>query len=243
MIKRRFYKLHHGDRDDASDSDSSSSSDFEPEAESTEESEDDAVAEAPEESDAAAEVKEFNEETCFISSGYESEDSSANEVDVDLAGFPAKEDDSPPKDNRENLINKQSNIPAVKNPVPPEFEGFALKKKSIFKCRLCPKIVCFTEENLRAHMKSKKHFRSEKLLKEGKLKSIINSDGEIEEDEEEEEAEEQDSPKQDDEGKKKNNRGRQRQRERLKRKQMRNNADKVKVKQSTEKPAKKRLKK
>lgn len=38
MIKRRFFKIDHGDRDDASDS-SSSSSDFDQEADATEDSE------------------------------------------------------------------------------------------------------------------------------------------------------------------------------------------------------------
>ena len=57
MIKRQFYKLEHANRDEASDS--SSSSDSELEVEAIEESEDDAV----------AEVKEDNE-SCSTSSGW-----------------------------------------------------------------------------------------------------------------------------------------------------------------------------
>jgi hypothetical protein len=57
MIKRQFYKLEHANRDDASDS--SSSSDSELEAEAIDGSEDDAV----------AEVKADNE-SCSTSSGW-----------------------------------------------------------------------------------------------------------------------------------------------------------------------------
>ncbi|KAI5684329.1 hypothetical protein M9H77_05557 [Catharanthus roseus] len=56
----------------------------------------------------------------------------------------------------------------------------ALKCKSVYKCRLCPRIVCLSEETLRAHLKSKRHARSEKLLKEGRLKLMLNDDGKIE---------------------------------------------------------------
>uniref|UniRef100_A0A0A0KW76 Uncharacterized protein n=1 Tax=Cucumis sativus TaxID=3659 RepID=A0A0A0KW76_CUCSA len=73
MIKRRFYRLEHGDNDNASDS-SVSSSDSEPDA-YVEESQDD------------VEVQEDDDESCSTSSGYESEDSSVNEVDVDSSGF------------------------------------------------------------------------------------------------------------------------------------------------------------
>lgn len=30
-----------------------------------------------------------------------------------------------------------------------------LKSKSVYKCRLCPKIVCLNEESLKTHLKSK----------------------------------------------------------------------------------------
>lgn len=33
-----------------------------------------------------------------------------------------------------------------------------LKSKSVFKCRLCPRIVCLTEETLKAHLTSKVFF-------------------------------------------------------------------------------------
>ena len=37
----------------------------------------------------------------------------------------------------------------------PSDVGCILKCKSVFKCRLCPRIVCLTEESLKGHLKSK----------------------------------------------------------------------------------------
>ncbi|XP_062150681.1 uncharacterized protein LOC133859325 [Alnus glutinosa] len=180
MIKRQFYKLEHANRDDASDS--SSSSDSELEAEAIDGSEDDAV----------AEVKEDNE-SCSTSSGYKSEDSSANEVDIDSSGLPISDDDSETGNEREILtdsqlsgqrgsktLETQSDIAAEKESLPADIPACILKCKSVFKCRICPRIICLNEETLRAHLKSKRHARSEKLLNEGRLKAMLNSDGEIE---------------------------------------------------------------
>ncbi|KAG6742031.1 hypothetical protein POTOM_055315 [Populus tomentosa] len=96
MIKRRFFKAEHGEKDEAS-SDSSSSSDSE--AEASGESEDDVVTEPEENSeseddDTLAEPKEDNESEASSSSSssgfffvcYESEDSSANAIDGDSSG-------------------------------------------------------------------------------------------------------------------------------------------------------------
>ncbi|KAM1413294.1 hypothetical protein ACFXTO_025911 [Malus domestica] len=76
MIKRRFYKLEHGDRDGPSNS-SSSSSDSEIEPHATYDSD-----EEEEEYDAVEQLKD-DAQSCSTSSGYQSEDSSANEVPVD----------------------------------------------------------------------------------------------------------------------------------------------------------------
>ncbi|XP_061338355.1 uncharacterized protein LOC133285184 isoform X2 [Gastrolobium bilobum] len=146
MIKRRFYKLDHGDRD-ASDP-SSSSSDSELEAEATEESEDDPI----------PQVKQDNE-VGSTSSGYESEESSANDVDVNSAGQLFSEDDAGIINERQTLVNME--LP-------------------VFKCRICPRIICLTEDTMRDHLQSKRHARSEKLLSEGRLKAMLDSDGEIE---------------------------------------------------------------
>ncbi|XP_061996993.1 uncharacterized protein LOC133714755 [Rosa rugosa] len=182
MIKRRFYKMEHGDRDDASNQSSSSSdSEIEAEAEASEGSEyddDDAVEDA--------------EQPCSnSSSGYKSEDSSANETLVDMSGCPVDDGNE-----RESLKDDQvfgksgsefqelsSNTVADKESLSVDLPEYVVKRKSIFKCRICPRIVCLNEEALRAHLKSKRHARSEKLLNEGRLKTVLNSDGKLDEEE------------------------------------------------------------
>ncbi|KAG2710757.1 hypothetical protein I3843_04G042400 [Carya illinoinensis] len=163
MIKRRFYKLEHADKDQASDS--SSSSDSELEAEAIDDSDDDVV----------AEVKE-NEESCSTSSGLTIVDDDAetgNErqilTDSHLSGKCGSE-----------ALETHSNIMAEKELLPADIPACIMKCKSVFKCRICPRIICLNEETLRAHLDSKRHARSEKLLNEGRLKAILNSDGEIE---------------------------------------------------------------
>lgn len=191
MIKRQFYHLEHANKDEASDS--SSSSDSELEAEATDESEDEAVPEVEgSEDDAVPEVQE-NDESCSTSSGYESEDSSVNEVDLDPSDLPISDDDDETGNERQILADSpvsgklgskkleiQSNITGQKESIPEDLPDCILKCKSIFKCRICPRIICLNEESLRAHLKSKRHSRSEKLLDEGRLKTMLNSDGEIE---------------------------------------------------------------
>lgn len=189
MIKRRFYRHEHGDNDNASDS-SVSSSDSEPEVDGAEESQDD------------VEVQE-DDESCSTSSGYESEDSSVNEVDIDSSGLPSIEED--PELGKESLIltgspipdeiplgtplpdesslgtlDPQSDILSMKESLPEDIPACILKCKSVFKCRICPRVVCLNEETLKAHLKSKRHARSEKLLNEGRLKIMLNNNGEIE---------------------------------------------------------------
>ncbi|KAI3726439.1 hypothetical protein L1987_66236 [Smallanthus sonchifolius] len=185
MIKRRFYKQEHGDRDAPSDSSSSSDSELDAEASvDTEEDNDD--------DDNMVMESKKKEKPSSSSSGYESEDSSANEVNLDSAGSPTNDDDSGEENYKQAINGSRSSahnrfdigIPqsteagndAVKNGL-----DCVLKSKSVFKCKLCPRIVCLTEETLKAHLKSKRHARSEKLLKEGRLKMMLNSDGEVEE--------------------------------------------------------------
>ncbi|MBA0590257.1 hypothetical protein Gotri_018607 [Gossypium trilobum] len=184
MIKRRFYKFEHADKDNVSDS-SSSSSDSELEVEASEESE------SEPEQEVAAQVNQ-NNQACSSSSGYESEDSSANEVGVDSAGLIDDDNDESEDDKQIFITNrlhaehgaqirgKKWDVPCNKEPLPDDFPACILKCKSVFKCKLCPRIVCLNEETVRAHFNSKRHARSEKLLKEGRLKTMLNSDGEIE---------------------------------------------------------------
>lgn len=214
MIKRQFYKVERGNRDDGSDTSSSSS-----DAEATEG-----------ESEAVADVQEVTESSSE-SSGYESEDSSAHEVDVDSSGLLINDEGSEFENFEGNLpasksgagkLDRESNTEVTKELVLADLEGCILKCKSVFKCRLCPRIVCLTEATMTAHLKSKRHARSAKLLKDGRLKFMLNSDGEVEEDVETHSerhartvALAQDSAK-----RVKKNKGRQRQRKRLRRKKM-----------------------
>ncbi|KAL3813285.1 hypothetical protein ACJIZ3_014553 [Penstemon smallii] len=181
MIKRRFYRADHGSRD--APSESSSSSDSEVEAEATDETEDE------EEDIPVAEVREKDDASS--SSGYESEDSSVNEVHLDSSGLPTSDDDSEPQNGGRNTIGslfsgKANTIPSrtehssEKDDI--QFDECVLKSKSVFKCRICPRIVCLSEETLKSHLNSKRHSRSKKLLKEGRLKLMLNDNGQIEED-------------------------------------------------------------
>ncbi|KAL6993989.1 hypothetical protein U1Q18_012098 [Sarracenia purpurea var. burkii] len=235
MIKRRFYRLEHADGVVASDS-SSSSSDSELEAEAPEETE-------AEDAAAAARVRDRHE-ALSSSSGYESEDSSANEVDVDSSGLITNDDEIGTGPDGQSVIRRHSSSKSdAEKDATGSDVGCILKHKSVFKCRLCPRIVCLTEETLKRHLKSKRHARSEKLLSEGRLKFMLNNNGEIEE-EGETHAERHArcvaaTPISSDLRKKQ--KGRQRQNKRLKKK-MGNDSKLDKARQSTKNPVKKRRK-
>ncbi|KAK6125229.1 hypothetical protein DH2020_041029 [Rehmannia glutinosa] len=233
MIKRRFYRFEHGNRDDPSGS-SSSSSDSEVEGEALDETEVEEDEEEEEEQDEEEEnissgVRGKGEASS--SSGYESEDSSANEVNLDSSGLPTSDDDVAAQNGGQNIIGSfpsgEGDTVLAKAQHSPEKDeahfdvaDCVLKCKSVFKCKLCPRIVCLSEETLKAHLNSKaskyllllnirsafnaypefshresfilaflpifillsvvRHARSEKLLKEGRLKLMLNDDGKIE---------------------------------------------------------------
>ncbi|KDP33028.1 hypothetical protein JCGZ_13059 [Jatropha curcas] len=244
MIKRRFYREEHGERDEpSSDSSSSSSSDYDSEVEA-EESEDHAP---------VAEAKE-NDESCSTSSGYEGEDSSANEIVAD-SSVGNKNDDDGNGNNKQipvgPRISGKRDAVIDKN----EFNGvpenelatsnmpeFVLKFKSVYKCRICPRIVCLTEETMRTHLNSKGHIRSEKLLKENRLKAMLNSDGEIENQETAAELHARIMAFGQNKSKKKN-KGRQRQKKRTRKKEGTDVSNAEKTKGSVRTPAKKKAKK
>ncbi|KAL9231304.1 hypothetical protein vseg_006546 [Gypsophila vaccaria] len=187
MIKRRFYRVDHADKDGASDDSSSSSSsddsDVEPQLSDNNDNDNN------NNNDSDNDVVDDDDQQIPHSSGYESEESSADELDADTSGLIAKDDDSesesdkdqlnyvlPPKKDDSATVKTKSEVLPVTGDVP----NCVLKFKSVFKCRLCPKIVCLNEESLATHLKSKRHARSEKLLSNGKLKRFLNSDGEEE---------------------------------------------------------------
>ncbi|ERN20332.1 uncharacterized protein LOC18448742 isoform X2 [Amborella trichopoda] len=168
MIKRCFYKQDHGDKDDDSASSfSSSDEDLDPNQEEEEEEREDKGASSP-----------------FPGSGYESEESSENELDCYSSDLLVKKDEGNTKTSNQILKDGRDTACDKKEPFEANIDDCVIKCRSVYKCRLCPRIVCLSEEVLRAHLKSKRHDRSKKLFAEGRLKLMLNSDGEIEEDQE-----------------------------------------------------------
>lgn len=192
MIKR-FYKISKGD--DSSDSSSSSGSDSDDHFE--EEIQDDEVDGAEEEGEPDIKKDKMRNKrkasSCSpASSGNESEDNWVNETKVNDPGLPMSEDDSVEMedetlkniaDTKESDEENSDANDSLPNELA-EFDDCILRIKSVFKCRICPKVLCLNEEALMAHLNSKKHARSKKKLNEGTLKVMLNSDGKIEEDQE-----------------------------------------------------------
>ncbi|KAL8472652.1 hypothetical protein ACS0TY_029103 [Phlomoides rotata] len=189
MIKRRFYRLDHSNRDAASGSDSSSSDSYlEPEA--SDESHETEIEDGDEEENVVSDVRVKGEASS--SSGYESEDSSVNEVNLDSSGLPTSDDDAAAQNGVQNMLGSfadvETNSLLAGAHNSPEKDGktdfdtadCVIKCKSVFKCRLCPRIVCLSEDTIKAHLSSKRHARSEKLRKEGRLKLMLNDDGKLE---------------------------------------------------------------
>ncbi|XP_050226478.1 uncharacterized protein LOC126676340 [Mercurialis annua] len=253
MIKRRFFREEHGDKDEPSSGSSSSSDDDEDNVNDNDsEAEPEPEAEESDDSAQVAEVKANYVSSSSSSSGYDSEDRSAEEIDVDSSGF-TNEDDGTGSDkeirvgsglsgkHNAHLLKKKFNIMAEKESDPAEMEDFVLKFKSVFKCRICPRILCLTEESMKTHINSKRHSRSEKLLKENRLKAMLNSDGEIENQETPAEmharimAIAQSKPK-------KPNKGRQRQNKRSRKRKEKDVSNTEKAKEPTKTKAKKKRK-
>lgn len=249
MIKRRFFKVDHDDNDGGSDS---SSSDSEPELQPEVAGESDGDDGDDEEDVGEAEAK-VDPESPSSSSGYESEDSSVNEVGADSSGLSVNEEDDEsgtrlPLINdtqlssrgREDSTEPKGETLDEKDPIPADALEYILCSKSVYKCRICPRVVCLKEETLKTHLKSQKHARSEKLLKEGRLKAMLNSDGEIEHQETAAEMHARVVAMAQNLGKRKN-KGRQRQRSR--KKKMADDSNLGNAREPTKSPAKKQRKK
>nr|XP_028957845.1 uncharacterized protein LOC103402230 [Malus domestica] len=144
MIKRRFYKLEHGDKDGPSNLSSSSNSEIEPQA--TDDSDEE------EEYDAVEQLKD-DAQSCSTSSGYQSEDSSANKA--------LKDDDASTGHEIPYLIADQLLVDLL---------DCIVKCKSTFKCKLCPRVVCLNEKSLRAHLKGMPRKKSKRQDKNGSKK-------------------------------------------------------------------------
>lgn len=201
MIKRRFYNSSDSDSSSSSsDSDSDSIPEAEEEEEEVEKKEDDAdeVAIEVDKSEKKRKRKKRDNRSPSPGSGYESEDSSVNEVNVDSSGLLASEEESiergsehlkdgqsirqaAAKDIHEGASKTTDGTLNSDDHIQAELADCILKCKSAFKCRLCPRIVCLSEDTVKAHLTSKRHARSKKLFGEGRLKLMLNSDGEVEE--------------------------------------------------------------
>lgn len=55
----------------------------------------------------------------------------------------------------ENTILAKDQDSPEKDETSIDVAGCVLKCKSVFKCRLCPRIVCLSEETIKAHLSSK----------------------------------------------------------------------------------------
>ncbi|KAL6839465.1 hypothetical protein ACP4OV_030735 [Aristida adscensionis] len=206
MIKRRYFRQDHGDGSGSSSSSSSSSSsgsdsDHDPaegavsDEEEVEEQEEQEGEAGGEELGEGEESEEFEPQVQEESSGYQSEDSDENDVDGPSLVQYDDEHISPRHEEHQD-----TNLPARKascssadsaksaatkdDALEDDFANCILKCKSVYKCKLCPRIMCLNEEMVMIHLKSKRHARSKKLLEEGRLKMMLNSDGELQEEEE-----------------------------------------------------------
>lgn len=200
MIKRQFYSIDHpNDNCGASDNSSSSSED---DPEPTHELSTDGKSEEEETAAAAVESPE---------SGYQSENSSESDEEFDATeawpgqltsddngesellpdSFKQKRScDSIDRENitiaiaQENHSNQWAEAveETEKDRALHNLDDCVIKCKSVFKCKICPRIVCLSVDTMEAHLVSKRHARSQKLFAEGRLKLMLNSDGEVEED-------------------------------------------------------------
>lgn len=194
MIKRRYFRQDHGDNSGSSSSSSSSGSDSDHDPAEEEVADD----EVEEEEDEAATEESGEEEEEKVERqvedeglGYQSEDSSGHAVDepsddeniiatheqYHMGNLPVKKASSCNTDCAKDAAKEDDAIEV-------DFNNYILKCKSVYKCKLCPRIMCLSEEMVRVHLESKRHARSKKLLGEGRLKLMLNSDGELQEEEE-----------------------------------------------------------
>lgn len=73
-------------------------------------------------------------------------------MELIFAGLPTSDEDGAAQvDNLPTIAQRSSKKDE------PEFDrtDYVLKRNSVFKCRICPRIVCLSEETLKAHLSSK----------------------------------------------------------------------------------------
>ncbi|KAM2927600.1 hypothetical protein COP2_034932 [Malus domestica] len=123
-------------------------------------------------------------QSCSTSSGYQSEDISANEVPIDSSGLPITEDDDASTGHEipdliadqllgksgSELLEKESYIMPDEESIPVDLPNCIVKCKSAFKWKLCPRVVCLNEKSLRAHLKGMPRKKSKRQDKNGSKK-------------------------------------------------------------------------
>lgn len=79
-------------------------------------------------------------------------------MELIFAGLPTSDEDGAAQIGSQNLIGsfagKEGNN-SKKDETKFDMTDYVLKRNSVFKCRICPRIVCLSEETLKAHLSSK----------------------------------------------------------------------------------------
>ncbi|KAG6511409.1 hypothetical protein ZIOFF_029477 [Zingiber officinale] len=205
MIKRRFYRHEHVDRDGHSSSSSDSDSDsvsevqsdreVEPHGETETEEvgviEDSSDSDADEDDEDGEDSEDEMQQRRFPFSGsdfdkFPSERFSILLYDISAAVHPNIRSSEPivgAEAKKYGTVNAGDISVDCNDPIQADLI-FILKHKSVFKCRLCPKVICLSDETVKRHLSSKAHARFKKQFQVGTLKVMLNSDGEIEEEQE-----------------------------------------------------------
>lgn len=82
-------------------------------------------------------------------------------MELIFTGLPTSDDDVATQSGSQNIIGgffgiEGNNLPTiVKDETDINMADCVIKCKSVFKCKLCPRIVCLSEETLKAHLASK----------------------------------------------------------------------------------------
>ncbi|KAI5059314.1 hypothetical protein GOP47_0025633 [Adiantum capillus-veneris] len=191
MIKRQFYSLEHRSRDNGASSGSSTSSSSAHDGAASSSAEDEPTSPALEQQEdevsspvisAADEDRDRNKTSNHdLATGEPVFQNLDNKNNDDV--YPKTKQKKKQKSPKSDLSNQWADL--VAETLNEEASDFAdecvVSCKKVLKCRLCPKTICLSRDSMQAHLVSKKHARSLKLMSEGRLKVMLNSDGEEEE--------------------------------------------------------------
>lgn len=178
MFKRQFYAVDHADNDDASSSDSSVNTNSDDD--SAHDQDDDAS--SPEEATPGSNDFDSDSEGGGEPPESESEDEEWNTFrdrnvkvvqSIDSSHFLLKKPTTTETADDESGEDEAATESGG--------DRVVLRVGGVLKCRYCVKILCLSDESMKAHLLSKRHARSLKQLASGKLKVQLDSDGNEEE--------------------------------------------------------------